>query len=72
LEKEETAVTTELNALNIIKERKFSPEKQAHIEKLARKFDTSDIMSIVMLNDFTKDTANGSATILVSSVNVGK
>ena len=42
------------------------------IKKIAKKYNTSDIMSVVMLNDFTKDTAISTAPIMISSININK
>ncbi len=75
LEKEQERLTTEYESLKAIKENVgslLSPEKLERIQKLAKKYDTSDIMSTVLLNNFTKDSANESALISISSISVGK
>lgn len=73
LEKDYAKLESELNILKNIKENMsgaLSPEKQARIVKLQKPFSTSDIMSIVMLSNYTKSTAAEPAAITISSVSV--
>lgn len=75
LEKEQAKLTQEYESLKAIKDNigsVLSPEKLERIQKLAKKYDTSDIMSTVLLNNFTKDSANESALISISSISVSK
>lgn len=73
LEKDYTKLETELNLLKNIKENMsgaLSPEKQARIAKLQKPFSTSDIMSIIMLSSYTKNTTTEPAAITLSNVSV--
>lgn len=75
IEKEQEKLTAEYASLKAIKDNIWSvlsPEKLERIQKLAKKYDNSDIMSNVMLNDFTKETENNSALISISSISVNK
>jgi flagellar biosynthesis protein FliP len=49
-----------------------SPEKLNRIQKLAKKYDNSDIISAIMLSDYTKDTQAKLAPIVISSIAVNK
>jgi hypothetical protein len=73
LEKSYTNLETEYNTLKAIKENMsstLSPEKQARITKLAKPFNTSDIMSTVMLSNYTKSSGGLPAEITLSNVSV--
>lgn len=75
LQREHTNLDSELIALNAIKNNIASvltPEKLAKIEKLSKKYDSTEVMSIVMLNDFTKDTQERRAPIEIASISVSK
>lgn len=50
----------------------LSALEKNRITKITKKYNTSNIMSVVMLNDFTKDTLSGIAPITISSINISK
>ncbi len=75
LEKNRMNLTTEYDGLMTIKHKiwsNISQERRDRIDKLEKKYDTSEIMSAVMLSDFTKDSTDGSARIVIGSINVWK
>ena len=75
LEKNRETLTTEYDGLKAIKDNIWSAvsrERLDRIQKLAKKYDTSEIMSAVMLSDFTKDSADATARITIGSITVGK
>ncbi len=75
LEKEQTKLTAEYESLKAVKDNigsVLSLDKLERIQKLAKKYDNSDIMSSVMLNNFTKDSLSESALIIISSISVNK
>lgn len=75
LDREHVKLNVEYDNLKAIKDNigsLLSPEKLARIEKLSKKFDTSDIMSTVLLNNYTKDSENESALISIASISVNQ
>lgn len=66
---------TAYNSLLAIKNKTNSgstDEIKATVKKLGKKFDTSSVMEIVMLNDFTRSTIGQVAPISISSIAVNK
>lgn len=75
LDRDHVKLNVEYDNLKAIKDNigsLLSPEKLARIEKLSKKFDTSDIMSTVLLNNYTKDSENESALISIASISVNQ
>lgn len=70
---EDTKLQKEYLSLKAIRDNintAFTPEKQARIAKLAKPYNTSDIIEIIMINNFTKESASQWASINISSVSV--
>lgn len=75
LDRDHVKLNVEYDNLKAIKDNigsLLSPEKLARIEKLSKKFDTSDIMSTVLLNNYTKDSENESALISIGAISVNQ
>lgn len=75
LEKKFTQKEKDYNDILLIKEKWNSGtlnDISARVKKLGRKFNTSDIMQTVMLNDFTKSSIGNPAHINISSISVDK
>jgi hypothetical protein len=69
MEGETSKLQAEYDSLKAIKDNintAVSPEKLERIQKLAKKYDNSEIISSIMLNDYTKET------IVISSISVWK
>jgi hypothetical protein len=67
MEGETSKLQAEYDSLKAIKDNintAVSPEKLERIQKLAKKYDNSEIISSIMLNDYTKET------IVISSISV--
>ena len=73
LAKETEKTESEHQALLKIKEKTASgniDDLALRVKKLGKKWNTSDIMEIVMLSDFTRPTVGQSARIRISSISV--
>ena len=75
LEKSVEKVQAEHASLVAIKNKYASgttSDLSLRVKKLTKKYNTSDIMQIVMLSDFTKSTVAQTVPIKISSITVGK